>query len=44
MPMSWVVPVKATVRGENLLDEEYQTVEGYPMPGQTWFAGVQIGL
>ena len=38
------VPVKATVRGENLLDEDYQTVEGYPMPGQTWFAGVQIGL
>ena len=37
-------PVKVSLRGENLLDEEYQTVEGYPMPGSTWFAEVQISL
>jgi outer membrane cobalamin receptor len=32
------------VSGENLLNQEYQVQYGYPMPGTTLFAGVNISL
>jgi vitamin B12 transporter len=36
--------VKAYVRGENLLDENYQTVLGYGTPGLSVYGGVQFAL
>ncbi len=30
------------VGGENLLDESYQTILGYPMPGRSWLAGLRV--
>ncbi len=36
--------VKAYVRGENLLDEKYQTVLGYGTPGLSVYGGVQFAL
>jgi vitamin B12 transporter len=35
---------KAYVRGENLLDEKYQTVLGYATPGLSVYGGVQFAL
>jgi outer membrane cobalamin receptor len=37
------VPVQVSLRAENLQDEDYETVEGYPMRGRSWFAEVKIG-
>ncbi len=36
--------IKAYVRGENLLDENYQTVLGYGTPGLSVYGGVQFAL
>jgi len=36
--------VKAYVRGENLLDEQYQTVLGYGTPGLSVYGGIQFAL
>lgn len=30
------------MRGENLLDSEYEINEGYPMPGVTLFGGIGL--
>jgi outer membrane cobalamin receptor len=38
------IPVRASVRLDNLQDKAYETVEGYPMPGRTVFAEVGIRL
>ena len=38
------VPVQVSLRAENLQDREYETVEGYPMRGRSWFAEVKVGL
>lgn len=38
------VPVQLSLRGENLQDQAYETVEGYPMRGRSWFAEVKVGL
>lgn len=38
------LPAKATLRIDNLQDKSYETVEGYPMPGRTFYAEVGIGL
>lgn len=38
------VPVQVSVRGENLQDRSYETIEGYPQRGSSWFAEVTIGL
>lgn len=35
---------KAYVRGENLLDEKYQTVAGYGTPGLSVYGGLQFAL
>jgi len=35
---------KAYVRGENLLDEEYQTVLGYGTPGLSVYGGLTLAL
>lgn len=35
---------KAYVRGENLLDEDYQTTTGYNTPGLTVYGGLQFAL
>ena len=32
------------VRGENLLNQDYEVNAGYPMPGATLFGGVQVNL
>lgn len=37
-------PVQVSLRGENLQDRTYETVEGYPQPGRSWFAEVRVGL
>jgi outer membrane cobalamin receptor len=37
-------PVRASLRVENLRDRAYETVEGYPMPGRTFFAEIGIGI
>jgi outer membrane cobalamin receptor len=34
----------ATLRVENLLDEEYETVVGFPGRGRAILAGARIGL
>jgi vitamin B12 transporter len=36
--------VKAYIRGENLLDEKYQTVAGYNTPGLSVYGGLQFAL
>jgi outer membrane cobalamin receptor len=38
------LPTHASLRLENLRDREYETVEGYPMPGRSWFLEVGISL
>ena len=38
------VPVQVSLRAENLQDRDYETVEGYPMRGRSWFAEVKVGL
>jgi outer membrane cobalamin receptor len=38
------VPVQVSLRLENLQDRAYQSVEGYPMRGRSWFAEARIGL
>jgi outer membrane cobalamin receptor len=38
------VPVQVSLRAENLQDTDYETVEGYPMRGRSWFAEVKVGL
>ena len=30
------------VRGENLLDQNYEIISGYPMPGATFMGGVNL--
>ena len=37
------VPVQLSLRVENLQDQAYETVEGYPMRGRSWFAEVKVG-
>jgi len=32
------------VKGDNLLDKKYATMNGYPMPGITFMAGLSINL
>jgi len=32
------------VRGENLLDQHYDIMVGYPMPGATVFGGMRLNL
>lgn len=31
-------------RVENVLDEDYREVAGFPAPGRTWIAGLEVGL
>jgi len=38
------VPFQVSLRAENLQDKDYETVEGYPMRGRSWFAEVKVGL
>ena len=38
------VPVQVSLRAENLQDQDYETVAGYPMRGRSWFAEVKVGL
>ncbi len=38
------VPVQVSLRAENLQDRDYETVEGFPMRGRSWFAEVKVGL
>ena len=38
------VPVQISLRGENLQDRAYETVEGYPQRGRSWFAEVKVGI
>jgi len=38
------IPVQVSLRAENLQDQAYETVEGYPMRGRSWFAEVKVGL
>jgi outer membrane cobalamin receptor len=38
------VPVQLSLRADNVQDRSYQTVEGYPMRGRSWFAEVKVGL
>ena len=38
------VPFQLSLRAENLQDKDYETVEGYPMRGRSWFAEVKVGL
>jgi len=38
------VPVQVSLRAENLQDRVYETVEGYPMRGRSWFAELKVGL
>jgi outer membrane receptor for ferrienterochelin and colicins len=37
-------PLKVSVRADNLQGKDYQTLEGYPMPGRTFYAEVGFGL
>lgn len=36
--------IRLYVSGENLLDKEYQIIDGYPMPGRTFFAGANVSF
>ena len=36
--------IEVFVKGENLLDKKYETMNGYPMPGITVFGGINITL
>jgi outer membrane cobalamin receptor len=36
--------ISISVGSQNLLDESYQTIYGYPMPGRTYSIGVQAGI
>jgi outer membrane cobalamin receptor len=36
--------VSVSVSSQNLLNESYQTIYGYPMPGRTFTIGVQAGI
>lgn len=38
------LPLRAEMRWENITDREYQTVEGYPMPGRSLFVEVSVGI
>ncbi len=38
------LPVQAGLRLENLQDRDYETMEGYPMRGRSWFAEVKVRL
>jgi outer membrane cobalamin receptor len=38
------VPVRLSLRAENLQDRDYETVAGYPMRGLCWFAELKVGL
>ncbi len=38
------VPVQIGLRGENLEDRAYETVEGYPMRGRSLFAEIKVAL
>lgn len=38
------VPLQISLRAENLQDQAYETVEGYPMRGRSLFAEVKVGL
>ncbi len=36
--------LSVNLSADNLLDEKYQTILGYPMPGSTFTIGVQAGF
>lgn len=36
--------LKCWVRGENLLDQDYSIMAGYPMPGANFMAGIMLSL
>jgi iron complex outermembrane receptor protein len=40
-PLKWM---EVFVKGDNLLDKKYETMNGYPMPGATFMGGVSVNL
>ena len=46
VPLGWLGPGggELFLVGENLLDERYEYLIGYPMPGRTWQVGVDVAF
>jgi vitamin B12 transporter len=42
MPASSIMGLMATLRVENLLDEQYRSAYGFPAPGRALWVGVRI--
>jgi iron complex outermembrane recepter protein len=36
--------IALAVRVENLLDERHEDIRGYPLPGRSWFGGIDVAL
>jgi len=47
LALRWEVrprPIALALRVENLLDDRHEDIRGYPLPGRSWYGGIDVGF